>query len=319
VCGSGSAGMGVAQSLYDAMLQEGAEPDEARNRFWVLDKDGLLGPERARSTLSPAQSFFAREHAGGLQTYSDVVMPTVEALAAMRSSTTAPGAGLHDGASLFEVTKAVRPTILLGLTGVGGTFTEEVVREMASHTARPIIFPLSNPTSHAECTAEQAYTWSEGRAVVASGSPFGPVTLNGRTITPSQTNNMYMYVGQMRTRVAAFACVCTCRCLVVCPTPCSFPGIGLGATAVRANRITDRMFYSAARALAEMVTEEQLDAGMVLPPIREIRKVSARVAAAVASSGISDGIVKSIPETSDLVRYMSKAMYDPRYYPLVNK
>ena len=191
VCGAGSAGMGVAQSLYDAMLEEGAEPDEARMRFWVLDKDGLLGPERSRSSLSPAQAFFAREHAGGVLPTGD---RTVAPLGSHPADGSAPGAGLRDMASLFEVVKSAKPTILLGLTGVGGTFTEKIVREMGAHTARPIIFPLSNPTSHAECTAEQAYKWTEGRAVVASGSPFAPVVINGKKITPSQTNNMYMYV-----------------------------------------------------------------------------------------------------------------------------
>lgn len=194
VCGAGSAGIGVSQSLYDAMLQEGAEPDDARARIWLLDKDGLLGPERPATGLSPAQRFFRREHAGGLLSHG------VGGPIGSISARFAPGSGLRDRAPLLNVVTSVKPTILLGLTGVGGGFTEPVVRAMAAGVHRPIIFPLSNPTSHAECTAEQAYSWSEGRAIVASGSPFAPVVVNGRRLTPSQTNNMYMCVVVRRAR-----------------------------------------------------------------------------------------------------------------------
>ena len=263
----------MAQSLYDAMLQEGVESGEARARIWVIDRDGLLGAGRDREKLSAVAAFFSREDDGA---------------GAGDEAAAAPGAGLADGSPLLEVVRRVRPTILLGLTGVGGTFTEAVVREMARHTARPIIFPLSNPTSCAECTAEQAYAWSDGRAVVTSGSPFDPVVLGGRTLTPSQTNNMYI-----------------------------FPGVGLGAIAVGARRITDRMFFAAARALSEFVTEEQLAEGRVLPPVDEIRKVAARVAAAVAASAIADGIAADVPPAGDLVRYMRSRMYEPVYTPLV--
>lgn len=284
ICGAGSAGLGVAQSLYDAMLHEGAEPDEARLRIWIMDKDGLIGPGRpGGQQLTPAQAFFAREHSGGIKTGGMIARDRQGA------PLPNPGAGLKDKATLLETIGSVRPTILLGLTGKGGTFTEDCIRTMAAHTERPIIFPLSNPTSHAECTAEQAYTWTDGRAVVASGSPFAPVTLNGRVLTPSQTNNMYI-----------------------------FPGVGLGAIGVRARRITDRMFYAAARALADMVTEELLESGRVLPPVSQIRKVSAKVAAAVAASGIQDGIVQRMPPSGDLYRFFSRMMYDPLYQPIVN-
>ena len=289
VAGAGSAGMGVAQALYDAMLLEGAGPDEAREAFWVMDKDGLIGPERPRESLTTEQAFFARPYGGG-------VAGAERARAARRgghpsssgSAPFIPGAGLVDGASLLTTVAAVHPTVMLGLTAVGGTFTEAVVREMAAHVERPILMPLSNPTSNAECTAEQALTWSEGRAMVATGSPSATVVVGGRTFRPSQTNNMYI-----------------------------FPGVGLGASVVQAKRITDRMFYAAARALADMVTEEQLAEGMVLPHINDIRTVSARVAAAVAASGIADGIVQKMPPAGDLVEFMASQMYDPRYVPLV--
>jgi malate dehydrogenase (oxaloacetate-decarboxylating)(NADP+) len=299
VCGAGSAGLGVSQQVYDAMLQEGAEPDDARARIWVLDKDGLLGPGRDRDALSPAAAFFTRDHAGGLPVTASGGMGTMgsvgslgrkAASAGASASSLAYGSGLQDKSKLADVVASVQPTILLGLTGVGGTFSETVVREMGSHIPRPIIFPMSNPTSHAECTAEQAYTWTDGRAVVASGSPFAPCIINGKKLTPSQSNNVYV-----------------------------FPGIGLGVTQVRARRVTDRMLFAAAKALSEMVTQEQLDQGMVLPPLSDIRKVSARVAAAVAQSAIADGIVDNLPPSGgsgDLVRFMSKKMYNPAYVPI---
>ena len=372
VVGAGSAGMGVAQSLYEAMLVEGATPDEARDRFWVIDQYGLMGPTRPKESMTSEQAFFARPfgaamttlhsssssggnggaagarrrqpsynpspltsdvhtHAGHHDGYFEVspfdsaAMPAV-ALGAPHghhpavgvapasgggsgyvapesadvsggsgagadvSGSFIPGTGLEDKSPLLDVVASARPTVILGLTGRGGTFTEAIIREMSKHVARPVIFPLSNPTSNAECTAEQALTWSDGRALVATGSPSPVVNINGRPIKVSQTNNMYI-----------------------------FPGVGLGATVVKARRITDRMFYAAARALADMVTEEQLASGMVLPPISDIRKVSARVAAAVASSGIADGIVGRMPPAGDLAEYMESCMYQPYYGPVLNR
>jgi malic enzyme len=154
------------------MLQEGMDPEDAVSRFWIVDKDGLLGMGRNKDNLSPSGAFFTRS-----------------------SETNLPRGALADGrlknnASLYDVVRVARPTILLGLTGVSGTFTEPIIREMSKHVQKPIVFPLSNPTSHAECTAKEAYEWSSGRAVVASGSPFEPVMYEGTLLTPSQTNNM---------------------------------------------------------------------------------------------------------------------------------
>lgn len=344
VVGAGSAGLGVAQSLYDAMLVEGATPEEAQDRFWVLDQHGLMGPERDRVTLTEDQAFFARPHGAAMSTAQRTASETSSAASqsgayrhngsgnsngsTSNSSSSAsdssdgyfevspvgsapgesdasflsnsdggvhqgdwvPGTGLSDRSTLFQTVSSARPTVILGLTGRGGTFTEKVLREMATHVARPVIFPLSNPTSNAECTAEQALTWTDGRALVATGSPSAPVTLpDGRAVTVSQTNNMYI-----------------------------FPGVGLGATVVKARKITDRMFYAAARALADMVSEEQLAAGMVLPRIDDIRLVSARVAAAVAQSGIQDGIVRKMPPAGDLTGFMLSQMYKPHYAPVLN-
>lgn len=376
VVGAGSAGLGVAASLYDAMRQEGASAEEAAGRFWVLDAHGLLGAGREPGSLTPEQAFFARRPPGGgaaatsgapgrsggggsvsssgsgsdeadgfgrsrygsSASTSGVVMgglggegvrlgggfsgdsgggggggastddhgffevslaPAGPAAVAPGGSSSGwrpaapgdwvPGDGLADGASLLQVVAAARPTVILGLTGRAGTFTEDVLREMAAHVERPIVFPLSNPTSNAECTAEQALRWTGGRALVATGSPSPPVTLpDGRVVRPSQTNNMYI-----------------------------FPGVGLAASVVRPKRITDRMFHAAARALAEMVTEEQLATGMVLPSVADIRLVSARVAAAVAQCGIQEGIVRRMPPAGDLTVHMLSQMYVPVYGPLV--
>lgn len=276
VCGAGSAGMGVCQSVLDAMVHEGCPPDLARQRFWVCDKDGLLGPERDRSSLSGAQLLFARNHDDEGEMGSDT--------------------RLQDKASLLDVVSRVKPTILLGFTGVGGAFKENVIREMGKYTARPILFPLSNPTSNAECTAEQAYRWTEGRAVFGGGSPFDPVTISlpagqgTKTIQPSQINNMFI-----------------------------FPGMGLCSVTVRPRRITDGMFYAAAKAMSEMISSEDLDMGRVVPRVRDIRKVSARVAAASAQQAIAEGIVQSMPPAGDLTAYMMKQMYDPKYLPLVSR
>jgi len=186
------------------------------------------------------------------------------------------GGPLADGAPLGDVVAAVQPTILLGFTGTGGAFGERAVREMARHVARPIIFPLSNPTANAECTAEQAYAWTEGRAVFGGGSPFEPVALpGGGRVEPSQINNMFM-----------------------------FPGMGLCSVAVRPRRITDAMFQAAAVAMAGMVSPADLAVGRVVPRVRDIRAVSARVAAAAAQTAMAEGIVARMPPAGDLVKHM---------------
>jgi malic enzyme len=157
IAGAGSAGIGVAQVLKQAMMEQGRTEEEALKAFFVVDQDGLLGTERI-SDLSKEQAEFAKDTDGGL--------------------------------SLFETVKKFKPTMLLGMTAVGGLFKEELVREMSANCDRPIIFPLSNPTTKAECTAEQAFEWTDGTCIFASGSPFDPVNMNGRTFYPTQCNNM---------------------------------------------------------------------------------------------------------------------------------
>lgn len=265
ICGAGSAGMGIAGSLVQAMSKEGISPEEARQRFWIIDKDGLIGEDRHPESISTTNALYAR-------------------------TKSAPGPQIPDRASILDVVKEVKPTILIGVTGRGGTFTEAIVREMAKHHERPIIFPLSNPTANAECTAEQAYLWTEGRAVFGSGSPFGAINLpSGQTIYPSQINNMFI-----------------------------FPGIGLASQVVRPKIITDSMFLAAAKAMADMVSAEDLALGRVVPRVRDIRKVSARVAAAAAQVAIADGIAGVMPPAGDLAKYMESQMYSPNYVELIS-
>lgn len=160
IAGAGSAGIGVAQVLKQAMMEQGRTEEEALKTFFVVDQDGLLGTDRV-DELSPEQAEFVRDEDGGLP--------------------------------LLEVIRKYKPTMLLGMTAVGGLFKENMIKEMAASCDRPIIFPLSNPTVKAECTAEQAFEWTEGRAIFASGSPFDPVTMHdGRTLHPTQCNNMYV-------------------------------------------------------------------------------------------------------------------------------
>jgi malate dehydrogenase (oxaloacetate-decarboxylating)(NADP+) len=166
---------------------------------------------------------------------------------------------------------------------VANAFTEDVVRAMATLNRRPIVFALSNPTSKSECTAAQAYRWSEGRAIFACGSPFDPVTQDGRLFVPRQGNNSYI-----------------------------FPGVGLGAIATRTTRVTDTMFMAAARALAEVVTQADLDQGSLYPPLKSIRDVSARIACAVAEVAYREGFART-PKPADLLGHMKARMYEPRY------
>jgi malate dehydrogenase (oxaloacetate-decarboxylating)(NADP+) len=197
------------------------------------------------------------------------------------------------GLSLFDVVQKYKPTMLLGMTAVGGLFTEKLIREMASHCERPVIFPLSNPTIKAECTAEQAVEWTDGKCIFASGSPFDPVEMeNGRTFYPTQCNNMYI-----------------------------FPGLGLGVTIAGAKTVTDRMLYVAAEALANFVTKDDLEKGKVFPDISKIREVSHRVAVAVAGEAVREGQADRLSqkEVNNLSEHIATKMYYPEYVPLVEK
>jgi malate dehydrogenase (oxaloacetate-decarboxylating)(NADP+) len=192
----------------------------------------------------------------------------------------------HDHAPITDFLAAIRelkPTAIVGVAAVGGTFTREVVQEMARLNERPIIFALSNPTSKSECTAAQAYEWSGGRALFASGSPFDPVTLGGRTFVSRQGNNSYI-----------------------------FPGVGLGAIAIHATRVTDEMFLAAAYTLADQVSEADLAQGSLYPALSRVREVSAHIAAAVARIAYEQGFAGA-PRPAELLAHVRAQMYDPHY------
>ena len=180
--------------------------------------------------------------------------------------------------------KTIKPHVLIGATGAPGVFTHEVIELMSKINERPAIFALSNPTSRAECTAEQAYTWSEGRAVFASGSPFGIVEYNGKFFKPGQGNNAYI-----------------------------FPGIGLGAIVCNAKLITDDMFLVAAKALADQVSESDLEAGALYPPLTDIRCISRKIAKAVIEYAYENDLVPVRPLHDSVERMIDDYMYDPTY------
>eukprot|EP00053_Salpingoeca_punica_P013600 m.122987 g.122987 ORF g.122987 m.122987 type:complete len:625 (+) comp16239_c1_seq1:1217-3091(+) len=261
VCvGAGSAGLGVCNVLLDAMERQGLSRQEALKNFYLVDKDGLITSKR--SQLQHGQDHFARSDSTDFE-----------------------------GAPLLETIKHAQPHVLLGVSGVGGIFSEACVRQMASTCPEPIIFAMSNPTHLSECTAEQAYTWTEGRTIFASGSPFGPVTVNGVTHVPSQSNNMYI-----------------------------FPGVGQGVLTAGARIIPQRMFYQAAVELSNTVSEEMLRQGEVFPGISDIRSVSQRIAAAVARVAVEEGVATIEPENGiDWEEMVRRRMWEPRYRTLVSE
>jgi malate dehydrogenase (oxaloacetate-decarboxylating)(NADP+) len=254
VLGAGEAGTGIADLFVAAARAEGLSEAEARARCWFVDSKGLVVKNRG-DRLAEHKLPYAHEH------------PFVSTLA--------------------EAVKALKPTVLIGVSAMPGTFTHEVIATMSALNPRPIIFALSNPTSKAECTAEQAYAWSEGRAIFASGSAFAPVELNGRRYVPGQGNNIYI-----------------------------FPGVGLGALVSEAREVTDAMFLAAARTLAELVEPEDLAVGRVYPPLTKIREVSLRIAAAVATAAHDTGRAR-VRRPADIVEDIRARMFEPVYRELV--
>ena len=186
-------------------------------------------------------------------------------------------------ADLLSAVKSLKPTMLIGASGQPKTFTPEIVKAMAAFNERPVIFALSNPTSKAECTAEEAYTWTDGRAVFASGSPFAPVKINGKTHVPGQGNNAYI-----------------------------FPGVGLGVVCTGARRVTDAMFIKAARTLASLIRESELAEGRVYPTLQRIHEVSHAIAVAVAEEVFAQKL-NSHPRPEDLPGYIRSQMFVPEY------
>lgn len=251
--GAGEAGVGIADLVVAAMVELGMDEAEARHRCWFVDSTGLVVAER--TGLAPHKLPYAHDFPA------------------------------HD--DLLDAVQTLEPTALVGVSGQPQTFTQPVIEAMARINDRPIIFALSNPTSKSECTAEQAYTWSDGRAIFASGSPFEPVDMNGRRFYPGQGNNAYI-----------------------------FPGVGLGVVVSGARLVTDEMFAAAARTLAEQVTEDDLAAGRIYPTIDRIRSVSAAIATAVARLAYEKGLAVH-PQPDDLEAYVTNFMYQPVYSKLV--
>jgi len=247
--GAGEAATGIADLVVSAMVAEGASEAEALRRNWLVDSRGLVVKNRAGLTEHKLR--YAHDHAP-----------------------------VADFPSAIETLK---PTAIIGVAAVGGAFTPEVLQTMARINERPIVFALSNPTSKAECSAEEAYRHTAGRALFACGSPYDPVKLGDRIFVPRQGNNSYI-----------------------------FPGVGLGAIASGSRLVTDEMFMAAAHTLAYLVSPADIEQGSLYPALPRIREVSAHIAAAVAEVAYRQGLAtRAVP--NDLMAFVQSQMYDPRY------
>lgn len=247
--GAGEAGIGIGDLVVSALMEEGMSEEEARLKCWFYDSKGLV--VKSRTDLRPHKLSFAHDHE---------FIP-----------------GFLNGI------KALKPTAIIGASGQARSFTQPIVEEMAAINERPIVFSLSNPTSKSECTAEQAYRWSGGHAIFASGSPFPPFEMNGQRFVPGQGNNSYI-----------------------------FPGLGLGIVVSHASEVTDAMFMVAAKTLAQMTDENDLELGRIFPPLTAIREVSAQIGAAVARYAQENGLARrELPD--NLLQHVRDFMWQPEY------
>uniref|UniRef100_A0A8C6X0F7 Malic enzyme n=1 Tax=Neogobius melanostomus TaxID=47308 RepID=A0A8C6X0F7_9GOBI len=240
--GAGEAAMGIAELITMAMEKEGLPKEQCLKKIWMVDSKGLI--VKGRDHLTHEKERFAHEH------------PQMK--------------------RLEDVVREIKPTAIIGVAAIPGAFSEQIIKDMASFNKNPIIFALSNPTSKAECTAEQCYMLTEGRAIFASGSPFDPVTLpDGRILFPGQGNNAYI-----------------------------FPGVGLGVTASGIRHVTEEVFLTAAEVLAEQVTEKDLAEGRLYPPLSSIRDVSLKLAAKIMEFAYKHNMASLRPEPSDKDEYL---------------
>ncbi|MGK0531659.1 oxaloacetate-decarboxylating malate dehydrogenase [Bacillus sp. 'calajunan'] len=257
VFGAGTAGIGIADQVRDAMVRVGVSEEESYKRFWCIDRNGLVTDNM--EDLLDFQIPYARKEAEVSEWKQNDVI------------------------GLAEVVKHVKPTILIGTSTVAGAFKEEIIKEMASHVERPIILPMSNPTPLAEAKPADLIEWTEGRALVATGSPFEPVTYNGVTYVIGQSNNALI-----------------------------FPGLGLGTIVVRANVMTDGMFAAAAEAVASMVDTSQPGAP-ILPEVEELRNISEMVAIEVAKVAVAEGVARENLSDNDIKIAVKEAIWEPEY------
>jgi malate dehydrogenase (oxaloacetate-decarboxylating)(NADP+) len=251
--GAGEAGPGIADLIALSISRDGKKSvEDARKQIYLVDSKGLVTASRGVDSLPDHKKKWAHEHA--------------------------------PCGSLIEAVHALKPTALIGVSAIRGAFDKDVLQAMAKYHKRPIIFSLSNPTSKSECTAEEAYKETNGAAVFASGSPFGPVDVNGKKRLTGQGNNAYI-----------------------------FPGIGLGCIISGSVRVHDDFFLVAAEALASQVTDEDRAVGLVYPPFTRIRKISAVIATAVAERSYELGLASRLPKPSNLMEYAERCMYNPEY------
>ncbi len=247
--GAGEAGLGIGHAVVSEMQMQGLSLEAALSRCWFMDSQGLV--VKSRAFLPPHKLSFARDH--------DPLSDLVTAI------------------------ETIKPTALIGASGQPGTFTPAALEAMSRVNPRPVILALSNPTSKAECTAEQAYRGTDGRCIFASGSPFSPIVLAGREYSPGQGNNAYI-----------------------------FPGVGLGVLVSRARRVTEGMFSAAAHALSSLVTDSDLQQGRIYPALSRIRDVSACIAEATAKVAYEEGLAEA-PLPADIATAVRSAMYEPTY------
>lgn len=246
--GTGSAASGIAELVFNAFRSAGLSEQAARRKIWFIDRKGLV------------------------VSTNENIKPRIK-----------PYAHAHEPQSFLNAVADIKPDVLIGATGVAGTFNESIVRQMAKVNERPVIIALSNPTSHTECTAEEAYKWSDGRVIFASGSPFAAVQYGEKLFRPAQGNNAYI-----------------------------FPGIGLGIQASAARLVSETMFLAAAEVLANAVSEREITTGAIYPPLTQIREVSRAIAIAVCQTALNEGLTDaSLPE--DLDAYIASLMYEPNY------
>ncbi len=263
ILGGGAAGVGIAHQLRGAFEREGKSADEIGRAIAVLDSRGLI--HSGRDGLDEHKKTFAWPHELATEHGLDPSKPI----------------------ELEHMMSTMKPTMLVGTSGVPGTFTEPALREMAKHADRPVVFPLSNPTSMTEAHPADVVQWTEGRALIATGSPFDPVEYDGRMIHVSQGNNVYI-----------------------------FPGVGLGALAARATKVTDSMFTAAAADLAEQVSSEDLEAGKLYPRLADMRKITRSIAQAVTRQAFKEGLAEADTDTpiEDLI---DELIWEPSYPTLI--